>query len=127
MKFLSPEVALYPYESTIRSCMEYCFYLELFVKLQKRICRTFGPLLAASPESLAHRQNLASLSIFCSYCFGRCSAEQAQLVLIPYSRGRSTRYSDILHNFSVAMSGCCKDVYVNSFFPAQLGSGILFL
>ena len=117
MKFLSPEVALYPYESTIRSCIEYCFYLELLVKLQRRICRTFGPLLAPSPESLAHRQNLASLSIFCSYCFGRCSAEQAQLVLIPYSRGRSTRYSNRLHNFSVAMSGCYKDVYVNSFFP----------
>ena len=40
MKFLSPEVALYLYKSTIRSCMEYCFhvcagapscYLELLV------------------------------------------------------------------------------------------------
>ena len=46
MKFLSPEVALYLYKSTIRPCMEYCchvwagtlsFYLELLDKLQKRI------------------------------------------------------------------------------------------
>ena len=57
MKFLSPEVALYLYKSTIRSCIEYChhiwtgapsFYLELLDKLQKRICRTTSPSLAAS-------------------------------------------------------------------------------
>ena len=59
MKFLSPAVALYLYKSTIRSCMEYCChvwagapscYLELVDKLQKRICRTVGPSLAASLE-----------------------------------------------------------------------------
>ena len=64
MKFLSPEVALYLYKSTICPCMEYCFhiwagapsrYLELLEKLQNRICRTVGPSLAASLEPLAHR------------------------------------------------------------------------
>ena len=64
MKFLSPEVALYLYKSTMRPCMEYCChvwagapscYLELLDKLQKRICRTVGPSLAASLEPLAHR------------------------------------------------------------------------
>ena len=63
MKFLSPEVALYLYKSTIRPCMEYCChvwagapscYLELLDKLQKRICRTVGPSLAASLEPLAY-------------------------------------------------------------------------
>ena len=40
--------------------MEYCchvwasYYLELLDKLQKRICRTLGPSLAASLEQLAH-------------------------------------------------------------------------
>ena len=61
MKFLSPEVALYLYKSTIRPCMEYCChvwagapscYLELLDKLQKRICRIVGPSLAASHEPL---------------------------------------------------------------------------
>ena len=33
------------------------------------------------------------------------------------SRVRSTRYSDRLHDFSVTISRCHKDVYVNSFFP----------
>ena len=76
MKFLIPEVALYLYKSTIRPCMEYCChvwagvpscYLDLFDKLQKRISRTVGPSLAASFEPLAHRRNVASLSLFYWY------------------------------------------------------------
>ena len=75
MKILSPEVALYLYKSTICPCMEYCCrvwaggpscYLKLLDKLQKRICRTVGPSLAASLEPLAHRPNVASLSLFYS-------------------------------------------------------------
>ena len=63
MKFLSPEVALYLYESTIHPCTGYCChvwagapscYLGLIDKLQKLICRTVGPSLATSLESLAH-------------------------------------------------------------------------
>ena len=62
MKFLSPEVALYLYKSTIRPWMEYCrhvwagassCHMELLDKLQKRICRSVGPSLAASLEPLA--------------------------------------------------------------------------
>ena len=51
------------------------------------------------------------------YYFGRCSSELAQLDPLPYSRGRSTRYSDRLHDFSVTIPRCYKHVYVNSFFP----------
>ena len=47
VKFLSPEVAMYLYESTIRPCM--ICYLEMLKKLQKRIFRTAGPSLAARP------------------------------------------------------------------------------
>ena len=126
MKFLSPEVALYLYKSTMRPCMEYCChvwagtpscYLKLLDKLQKWICRVVGPSLAASLEPLAHRRNVANLSLFYRYYFGRCSSELAQLVPLPFSQGRSTRYSDRLHDFSVTTPRCYKDVYVNSFFP----------
>ena len=57
VKFLSPEVALYLYKSTICPCMEYrchiwagppCCYLELLDKLQKWISRTASSSLAAS-------------------------------------------------------------------------------
>ena len=99
VKFLSPEVALYLYESTIRPCMQYCChvwvgaivcYLEMFYKLQKLICRTVGPSLATSLEPLAHRRNVASLHLFYKYYFGWCSFELAELVPLPFSWGRST-------------------------------------
>ena len=89
---------------------------DVFCK-KKRICRTVGPSLAASLEPLAHHRNVTSLNLFYRYYFGRCSSELAQLVPFPYSRGRSTRYSDRLHDFSVTIPRCYKDVYVNSFFP----------
>ena len=126
IKFLSPDVGLYLYKSTIRPCMEYCChvwagtpscYLELLDKLQKRICRTADLSLATSLEPLAHRRNVAILSFFYRYYFGRCSSELAQLVPLPFSRGRSTRYSDRLHDFSVTIPRCYNDAYVNSFFP----------
>ena len=73
MKFFYPGAALYLYKSTIRPYMENCChvwavppscYLELLDKLQKRICWTVGPSLAASLETLADRWNVASLSLF---------------------------------------------------------------
>ena len=66
-------------------------YLKLLDKLQKLICRTVGPSLVASLERLAHGRNVATLSLFYRYHFGRFSLELAQLVLPPYSQGRSTR------------------------------------
>ena len=116
MKFLSPEVALHLYKSTIHPCMEYfCHawagapscYLELFDKLQKRICSTVCPSLAVSLEPFSQHQIVASL--FCRYGFGRCSWELAQLFPPPFSRGRSTRHSDRLHDFchhSLMLQGC---------------------
>ena len=91
-------------------------YLELLDKLQRRICRTVGPSLAASLEPFAHHRNVASLSLFYRYCFSRCFSELAQLVLLRFSR-RSTRYSHRLHDFSVTIPRCYKDVSVYSYFP----------
>ena len=94
MKFLFPEVALYLYKSTIGPCKEYCChvlagapscYLELSDKLQKRICRVVGPSLSTSLEPLVHHRNVASLSLFYRYYFGRCSSELAELVPLPFS------------------------------------------
>ena len=89
--------------------MEYCWISYI----QKRIC----PSLAASLEPLAHRRNVASLSLFYRYYFGRCSSKLVELVPLPYTRGRSPRYSVRLHELSVNISRCYKDIYVNSFFP----------
>ena len=66
-------------------------------------------------------QNVASLSLFYGYYFGRCSSELAQLVPLPFSWGRFTHYSDRLHGFSVTIPRYYKDVYVNSVFPCIAG------
>ena len=136
MMFLSPEVALYLYKSTICPCMEFCChvlvgapscYLELLDKLQKRICRSVGHSIAASLGPLAHHRNVNSLSLFYRYYFGRCSSELAQLVPLPFSRGRSTRYSDRLHAFSVTIPRCTRMSMSTVSFLAQLDSGIIWL
>ena len=115
IKFFSPEVALYLYKSTISPCMECCChiwagtpscYLELLDKQQKRICRTVGPSLTASLETLTHCWNVVSLSLFYKYCFGGCSSEPAQMVPLRFSQGKSTPYSDRLYDFSVTTSRC---------------------
>ena len=71
MKFISPEVALYLYKSTIHPCMEYCchiwagapsYYLDLLHKPQKWICRIIGLSLTASLEPLTHCPNVATLT-----------------------------------------------------------------
>ena len=122
MKFLSPEVALYLYKSTIWRCMECCYYvwacapscyLEMLDKLQKLRCRTVGPAFAAFLEPLSHYRNVASLSFFCRCYFGRYSSQLAELISLLYSRESSTRYSDRLHDLSVTILRCYKDVYVN--------------
>ena len=86
VKLFSPELTLYLYKSTIRPCMEcYCHiwagtpscYLELLDKLLKWICWTGGHSFATSLDPLTHCQNVASLSLFYRYFFGRCSLELA--------------------------------------------------
>ena len=142
MKFLSPEAALYLYKSTKCPCMEYCChvwaaaatscYLELLDKLQKRICRTVGPSRATSLEPLAYHRNVASLSLFYRYYLVDVHLNWLNWFHFFFSRGSSTRYSDILHDFSVTMRRCYKDVNSSFFmstisFLAQLDSGIICL
>ena len=115
--------------------MEYCCHvwtgapssLEFRISYKNGFCKTIGPSLAVSLEPMAHRRNAASLSLFYRYHFGRCSFELSEHVPLTYSRGRSTRYSDRLHDFSVSIPRCYRDVYVNSFFPriAKLWNSLL--
>ena len=126
MMLISPEVTLYLYKSTKRSGTPSC-YLQLLDMLQKRICRTVGPSLAASLETLAYRRNVASLSLFYRYYFRRYYFELAQLVPFLYSRGRSPPYSDRLHDFFVTIPWCYKDSMSIVSFLAQADSGILCL
>ena len=110
-----------PMYGILLSRLGWC-YLKSLDKLQKQICRIVGPSLAASLEPLAHRRNVASLSLFYRYYFGRYFSELVKLVPRPFSRVRSSRYSDRLFDFPVTIPRCCKDVYVNNFFPGTARS-----
>ena len=90
--------------------MEYCChvwtgapscYLNKLYKLQKQIYRTVDPALAASLESLTYRRNVASLSLFYRYYFDKFPFELTELIPLPHSLGKSTRYANRLHDFSV--------------------------
>ena len=48
--------------------------------------------------------HVAGLSLFYRHYFGKCSSELAELVPLPYSRGRSTRYSGRLHDLKNALT-----------------------
>ena len=120
----------YLYKSTKWPCMECCYvwagtpscYLELLYKLQKRISRTVGPSLVASLESLAHCGNVASLSLFYRYYFGRkfiqtSSTSSTFLFLVEvYSLFWQITFLDVLR---ISMS--------KVFFLAQLDPGIFCL
>ena len=105
------------------------YYLDLLDKLQKRISRIVGPSLAASLKPLAHRRNVASLSLFYMYYLGRCSSELAQLVPLPFSRGTS-RLLVILMDCMIFLSPFIDVTRMSMstvFFLAQLNSRILCL
>ena len=133
MKFFSSEVALYLYKSTIGPCMEYRCHVwagapscssELLDKLQKRICRT---LLAASLEPLAHRRNVASLSLFYRYYFGRCSFEWLNWFLfLILERGVLVILRDCMIFLSAFLDVTRMSMLTISVL-AQLDSGILCL
>ena len=123
MKFLSPEVALYLYKlpyvwnTVVMSGLMFLVAIwNCWISYRNRYAGLLVPL-AASLEPLTHHQNVTSLSLLFRYYFGRCLSELAQLIPCPYSQGRSTRYSDRLHDFSVTIPRCYKDIYANSFFP----------
>ena len=128
IKFLSLEVTLYLCKSTTRLRLKYCCYvwpgalscyLDMVDSLEKWICRTVGPALTVSLEPFGRCTNLASLSIFYRHYFGRCLSELAELFPLHYSRRRSTRYSDRLHDFSISVLRFYKDVYIQQFLSSH--------
>ena len=88
-------------------------HLELLDKLQKRICKTVGPLLPASLESLVHCQNVASLIFFIIISlvdvhlnwlkwFHFFILEESLLVIL---------------SLFLDVTGICRCICANSFFP----------
>ena len=119
--FLSPESVLYLYKA-----IEYCSYiwagasadcLSLLDRIQRRILTNIvGPDISANFQSLSHRRNVASLSLFYKYFHGSCSDELMSLSLTLKSFNRVTRYSANAHPFTVQLPSCNRQFYLTSFF-----------
>ena len=82
--YLTPECILHLYKYLIRPYMKYCCHilagassvvLYLLDKVQRRIVNIIGPTLAVNLQSVSHRRNIASLSLFYKYFNSRCSSE----------------------------------------------------
>ena len=83
-KFLTPPAILYLYKSQIRPRMEYCSHiwagssnqvLSGLDRIQERLRGLVGEELFSTLSPLAHRRNVASLSLFYRYVNGKCSEE----------------------------------------------------
>ena len=95
-------------------------------KLQKWACRTVDPSLATFQEPLCHHQNIANISLFYRYYFGRCSSELAHPVPLPCSPWRSNCYSDSMIFLSPLLDVTRMSMSTVSFCK-ELDSGILCL
>ena len=73
--------------------------------------------MSSSLQPLAHRGNVASLSLFYRYYFEQCSNEFSKRVPKPFGDARLTRYSDRQHPFIFELPNFKKEFYRNSFFP----------
>ena len=172
MKFLSSEVALYLYKSTIRPSMDYCHvgvgalscYWDMFENFQKRVCRSNTCCLSRTLGSLSKCAQFNPLStnftkwsntlkqfvgccrrivwvclttlwdwcfkgyVFCyRYYFGRYLSELAEQNPLPFSRGRSTRCCDRLHDFPVTFLDFIRMSLSTVSLLLQLDRGILSL
>ena len=98
------------------SCLCWCFQLLLeivgsYIKVHMLECWSFTCCIL----NVASKRS--QLKSFLRVLFGRCSSELVQLVPLPYFQGRSPCYFVRLHDFSVTIPRCYKDVYINNFFP----------
>ena len=104
---------------TLFSCLRWCFQMltwKVLDKLQKLVCRNVGLSLTASLEPLPWHRNVASLSLFCKYNFGRSLSKHPELVsfLILVGGPLDIRVGCMI--FFAPILRCCKDTDVNSFF-----------
>ena len=91
--------------------------LGLLDQIQRRITNIVGPDLFSNFQSLSHRCNVASLSLFYKYFHGSCFDELKSLTPTLKSFNRGTRYSANAHPFTVQLSSCNRQFYSTSFFP----------
>ena len=123
--FFSPPQLLALYRGLIRPCMEYACHVwggsthsALLNRVESKAFRLINsPPLTDSLDTLLHRRNVASLSIFYRYFHGNCSHDLANCMPPPLLRPRCTRLSTLSHPYSVQLSNARVNQYSHSFIP----------
>ena len=96
--------------------------LDPLDRLQKQVVSFVGAGLSSDLPALSHRRDVAGLSLFYKYYYGKCSSELADLVSPKRVTVRSTRFSEQMHRHTVnsPMSGTKfyqSGYYTSSFCP----------
>ena len=90
--------------------------LDLLYRVQKRVVSLVGSVLSSDLQALSHRSDVASLSLFYKYYYGKCSSELVDLVLPKRVIVRSTRFSEQMHRHTINSPMCRTKFYQSSFF-----------
>ena len=127
-RFLTPESILYLYKSTILPCMENCshiwggaprsYEIDLLDQVQKLLVSLVGSGLSSDLQALSHRRDVASLSLFYKYYYGKCSSEFADLVPPKRVTVKSNRFSEQMHHHTVNSPMCRTKFYYSSLFSS---------
>ena len=129
--YLPPESILYLYKATIRPLMEYCCHLwagapkthlQLLDRVEKRAKNLIGQPLANELLPLSVRRDVASLSLFFMYYFGKCSSALSESVPNPEVFSRNSRRANFLTCYHVSVERTRTQGRPQSFFvrTAQL-------
>ena len=124
--YFTPAQLLQIWKGLIRPCLEYCSHVwggssstRLLDRVESKAYRLIGsPTLTSSIPSLSLRRDVASLSLFYRYYFGRCSDELTTCVPPPKVWRRGTRLAASSHAYCVDVGNQRIDRYTTSFFPS---------
>ena len=109
------------------SCLGESTHKALLNRVESKAFRLINfPPLTNCLDSLSHRRNVASLSIFYRYFHTECSSEITNCMPPKIPRLRSTRLSTSSHPNSVPLSNARVNQYLHSFIPYTVNSGTLF-
>ena len=124
-QFFSPYQLLTLYRGLIRPCMEYASHVwggsthtALLNRVESKAFRLINsPPLTDCLQSLKHRRNVASLSIFYRYFHGYCSSDFANCMPPLLPRPRRTRLSTLSHPYSFHLTNSRVNQHLHSFIP----------
>ena len=114
-----------PFSLVSAPFIEYCSHiwdgaprshgLDLLDQVKKPVVSFVGSGLSANLQALSHRSDVASLSLYYKYYYGKCSSELADL--IPVTLVIVLMHSEQMHRHTVNSPLCRTKFYQSSFFP----------